>query len=280
MDENAFADVLGNIEKHMEGTSLGLSALAEVLTKQEARQEEAARAAQQESLQKEEEEERSALIKSIAKEVLAVMKSERGISDGGWPKIGVEGYETKPADGSNVKGDENADDSAKTINEDTSTATATRPVVSADGNSLSHDTPGGSQLSSVSMKEKNEDDDEDEEYDEYDEKDKMQKEMEDLRKELSSLKADINKSVESQVSQRLAKSGFQEANTLKAPKRVDLGAGEPLMKGDTSIENSDQLVDLLAQLPNREVARIQHNFETGNYDQVPAEILKAYGINR
>ena len=98
-----------------------------------------------------------------------------------------------------------------------------------------------------------------------------------LKKELDDLKASINDQVTDGVAARLNKSGFKEANTLKAPALIDLGAGEqPLQKG--SITTQEDLLDVLVKMDDKEVRRLEGKVMAGDYDGVPTEILQSFGI--
>jgi len=258
-------DIAQSIEKHMEGTNLGLAALAEVLAKMDARLSEDEEADYEEQLQLEEDTARTELVKEIAGEVFEVLKAEgAGIGTG-------DSKTTNKAEKGNLKGGADSDDGSKTISPDTSTATAGRPTESPTGSSLDHDSPGGSQLNTTSQKE---DDDEDD----LTEEEKQRLALQRMSKELDDLKSSINDQVTDGVAARLNKSGFKEANTLKAPALIDLGAGEqPLQKG--SITTQEDLLDVLVKMDDKEVRRLEGKVMAGDYDGVPTEILQSFGIN-
>jgi hypothetical protein len=257
-------DIAQSIEKHMEGTNLGLAALAEVLSKMDARLSEDEEADYEEQLQLEEDTARYELVKEIAGEIFDVLKAEgAGIGTG-------DSKTTNKAESGNLKGGADSDDSSKTVSPDTSTATAGRPTESPTGSSLDHDSPGGSQLNTTSQKENWDEDEEDE--------DEERRELRNLKKELDALKSSINDQVNDGVTARLNKSGFKEANTLKAPALIDLGAGEqPLQKG--SITTQEDLLDVLVKMDDKEVRRLEGKVMAGDYEGVPHEILQSFGIN-
>ena len=258
-------DIAQSIEKHMEGTNLGLAALAEVLAKMDARLSEDEEADYEEQLQLEEYSARTELVKEIAGEVFEVLKAEgAGIGVG-------DSKTTNKAEQGNLKGGADSDDSSKTISPDTSTATAGRPTESPTGSSLDHDSPGGSQLNTTSQKAQ-------EEEDELTEEERQRLALQRMSKELDDLKSSINDQVTDGVAARLNKSGFKEANTLKAPALIDLGAGEqPLQKG--SIQTQEDLLDVLVKMDDKEVRRLEGKVMAGDYDGVPTEILQSFGIN-
>ena len=258
-------DIAQSIEKHMEGTNLGLAALAEVLAKMDERLSEDEEADYNEQLQLEEDTARTELVKEIAGEVFEVLKAEgAGIGTG-------DSKTTNKAEKGNLKGGADSDDGSKTISPDTSTATAGRPTESPTGSSLDHDSPGGSQLNTTSQKAQ-------EEEDELTEEERQRLALQRMSKELDDLKSSINDQVTDGVAARLNKSGFKEANTLKAPALIDLGAGEqPLQKG--SIQTQEDLLDVLVKMDDKEVRRLEGKVMAGDYDGVPTEILQSFGIN-
>lgn len=256
-------EIFALLAKHMEGTNAGLAALAEVLTSQEESRISKEWEQEEIQLQYEAEEERTDLVREIAGEVVNVIKAMGA-------GIGVDDAKTtNNAETSNLKGSKDADDNAKTISEDSSTATAGRPTESPTGNQLDGDTPGGSQLNTTSMS-KSDDDDEDD-----DDEDKKYK---DMKKELYELKADIAKAVDSQVTKRLAHSGFQETTSLKAARMIELGADEPILAKGQTIDTTEDLLDILVKMPDKEVRRLEEKVFSGDHAGVPVEILKAFGI--
>jgi hypothetical protein len=255
-------DIAQSIEKHMEGTNLGLAALAEVLAKMDERLSEDEEADYDQQLQLEENEARTELVREIAGEVFEVLKAEgAGIGN-------ADSKTTNKAEQGNIKGGADSDDSSKTVTPDTSLATAGRPTESPTGSSLDHDSPGGSQLNTTSQKE------DDDEWDEEEDEEKRQ--LRSLKKELDDLKSSINDQVSDGVAARLNKSGFKEANTLKAPRMIDLGADAAPLSKDVSTE--EDLLDILVKMDDKEVRRLESKVMGGDYDGVPIEILKSFGI--
>jgi hypothetical protein len=262
-------DIAQSIEKHMEGTNLGLAALAEVLAKMDERLSEDEEADYDQQLQLEEDEARTELVKEIAGEVFEVLKAEgAGIGN-------ADSKTTNKAEQGNIKGGADSDDSSKTVTPDTSLATAGRPTESPTGSSLDHDSPGGSQLNTTSQKAWEGDEKDDERRKSKKEEDEDEQ-IRDLRLELEDLKASINDQVSDGVAARLNKSGFKEANTLKAPRMIDLGADAAPLSKDVSTE--EDLLDILVKMDDKEVRRLESKVMGGDYDGVPIEILKSFGI--
>ena len=266
--EDYFMDneTLQLIEKHMEGTNSGLAALAEVMVSMETSRISKEQEQEDYELQLEADNERTDLVQEIAGEVVNVLKAMgAGIGVG-------DSKSTNNAETGNLRGSKDADDNAKTISEDTSTATAGRPTESPTGNHLDGDTPGGSQLNTTSMSKEHRSKDDEMVYEEDEDDD------EDVRKELRTLKADIAKAVDAQVTQRLSKSGFQEANSLKAARMIDLGAEAPILAKGATIDSTEDLLDVLVKMPDKEVRRLEAKVFSGDYAGVPVELLKAFGV--
>ena len=257
-------ETLQIIEKHMEGTNSGLAALAEVLTSMESSRISKEQEQEDYDLQLEAEDERTTLVSEIAGEVVNVLKAMgAGIGVG-------DSKSANKAETSNLKGSKDADDNAQTISEDSSTATAGRPTESPTGNQLDGDTPGGSQLNTTSMSKESEDSDKEDEDEE--------EEYEKMKKELTALKSDIATAVDAQVSARLQKSGFQEANSLKAPQMVTLGAEAPILAKGQVLGSTEDLLDVLVAMPDKEVRQLEAKIYAGDFAGVPHELLKAFGV--
>ena len=113
-------DVLNRIEKHMEGNTLALSAVAEVLQKMDDRfigEENAAIAKQQEA---EAVDERTAMVKAIASEVYGMIKADNGMD--------VDG--TKVRSGTKMKG--RGEDAESPVNPTTKIADQQATIQAAD----------------------------------------------------------------------------------------------------------------------------------------------------
>ena len=99
-------DVMDQIQKQLEGNTLGLTAVADVLQKMEARLEKAEEYEYEEDLMLAEDEQYGALIQGVAQEVIAMIKADNEVGiDVDEKKVGG----TKLSDGS-------ADDGSETVN--------------------------------------------------------------------------------------------------------------------------------------------------------------------
>ena len=257
MAENG--DVLEQIQKQLEGNTLGLSAVADVLQKMESRLEKAEEFEYEEDLQLAEEEQYNALIKGVAQEVIAMIKSDN--------EVGVEVSEkkvggTKLADGS-------ADDGSETVSEDSSTANSADVIVSKAGMGMKKD-DGGDRAETEEEKRKREM----EERAQDETVMGMKKQLEDLQKQVAGYQAGIQKSNDAEVVDRLERMGFREETGLQAPRMIPeatLGT-----EGETFIskaQEQEDVVDQLSKLSFRELRTLQERVQSGDTEGIPTELL-------
>jgi len=268
-------DVLGRIEKHMEGNTLALSAVAEVLQKMDDRfgRDEDAFIAKQEEDQAYDE--RTAMVKAIAQEVYGMFKADNGMD--------VDG--TKVRSGTKMKG--RGEDVETSINPTTKIADQQATIQAAD----EMDDEEKEKLAERLNKEGDDKPaDKDEEYpldekggmykegdkDVEDDKDKdleeMQKELDALKKQISETEGNMQKAIQNESEQRLRKMGFREELGLQAPQMMSpLGTdgSTPIVKSETSIDTVDQLTNLSW----KELRNLQAQIEMGNTDGVPRELI-------
>ena len=251
MAENG--DVLEQIQKQLEGNTLGLSAVADVLQKMEARLEKAEEFEYEEDLQLAEEEQYDALIKGVAQEVIAMIKADN--------EVGVD-VEEKKVGGTKLS-DSNADDGSETVDNAKGTPTADAQDV-------------------IVSKRADDDDDErrrarsrDEEEEEgKDEIVQMKKQLEELQKQVAGYQEGIQKSSDTQVIDRLERMGFREENGLAAPKIIpDETLG---IESETFISKAGQaedVVDQLSKLSFKELRVLQERVQSGDTEGIPTELL-------
>tara|TARA_R100000963_G_C4637489_1_gene101387 strand:+ start:602 stop:1357 length:756 start_codon:yes stop_codon:yes gene_type:complete len=249
------ADVTERIEKQMEGTNLALAAVAEVLQKMDDRlsKEEsyALELAQEEASDVAKED----LVKSIAGEVLNVLKDELAGLD-------VSG-DTRSADSVGTSAD--ADDSSENVDITTDIEEQQNTIQASLQKEKDDDDDDKEKMG---MAYKQDDDDEDEAADVPEEEDESE-EMKSMKKQISALEKALTDS-KGIAEERLRKMGFSEQTSLKAPK-ISAGLGvdtTPLVKSD----NGD-VADQLTSLSYKELRDLQHNIQTGNTDGVPRELL-------
>tara|TARA_R110000824_G_scaffold124131_2_gene282346 strand:+ start:27 stop:824 length:798 start_codon:yes stop_codon:yes gene_type:complete len=261
-------EILERIEKQMEGSNLALAAVADVLNKMDGR---LSKADQEDEIieeQKAADIEKSDLIKSIATEVLGLIKADNGLD--------VDG--SKVRSGKKIAQGGAADDSAATVD-------ATRSISEVQG------------VIQAMQKEETDDDEDDKKYpheersvekedadDDDDEKskggygtksyDELTKQLEDLQKQLGDYETNISKQVQSESEERLRKMGFKEETGLTAPKQINynnLGTDgtTPLVKADAPEDTVDQLVNL----SYKELRSMQTMIQAGQTDGIPRELL-------
>jgi cellobiose-specific phosphotransferase system component IIB len=272
-------DTLNRIEKHMEGNTLALSAVAEVLQKMDDRfiREEDVAFAKQE--QEQAVDERSAMVKAIASEVYGMMKADNGMD--------VDG--TKVRSGTKMKG--RGEDVESAVNPTTKLADQQATIQAAEEDDEEEDVEKEGDEKAEDDKKFNFDKEhdgaaehpKDEEEakkmykgdDEEEDKDleEMAKELDALKKQIANTESNMQKAVQEESEQRLRKMGFREELGLQAPQQISpLGVDgtTPIVKGNG---NSVDTVDQLAGMSYKELRNLQTQIEMGNTDGVPRELL-------
>ena len=277
-------DITERIEKQMEGTNLALAAVAEILQKMDGRfskEEQDVAAQQQQSAQATA---RANLVKSIASEVLSVVKGEGGDSEQG---LDVDGKERKAKGTGGTP--QNADDSESSvtptskIEEQQNTIQAMKKLLKdyeeENGEEEEEETEkGGMAYKQDEMEEEVAEEaadepieeDEEEVIDEELDMKSMQKQLRALKKELKASKTGMQKAVQTEAENRLRKMGFREETSLKAPKLTQgLGLEDltPIAKAEGDV--AGQLVDMSYQ----ELRRLQQKIDTGDTNGLPRELV-------
>ena len=281
------ADITERIEKQMEGTNLALAAVAEILQKMDGRLEKEANYAYEAEIA---DAARMDLVKSIAEEVIAVIKADQGMD--------VSGDERKAKSTGGTP--QNADDSESAANPTTKIEEQQKTIQAMLKNHIEgHDDDDDEDMEKAHMDDdddemeekggmayKAEDDEDaedeaadmpkkgygnDEDEDDDDEMKSMAKQLNAMRKQLEATEANMQKAIQTEAENRLRKMGFKEENGLQAPKITSgfgLDDSTPLVKSD-----SMDTVDQLASMSYTELRNLQHQIETGNTDGVPRELL-------
>ena len=287
-------EILNRIEKHMEGTQLGLAALSEELQKMDARIENEAEASYELAKAEEEALEKEALVRDIAKAVLIEL-SDQGMDVDGTDIENVGKPDpTKGATATpNYIGD--ADDSSETITPRTDISEQQASIMAekkedekeeekaytkmgmnkAEGEEDKDKEEGDEEEKAMGFPKKekamheggDEDKEDDDESDDDDVK-KLFKQMSSLQKQIESL--DISKSVKEESENRLRKMGFKEENGLQKPQLNNVfGADEtPIKKAQTV----NDVVDQLTTLSYKELRKMQELKRQGMVDGLPDEI--------
>ena len=252
-------DVMEQIQKQLEGNTLGLSAVADVLQKMEARLEKAEEFEYEEDLQLAEEEQYDALIKGVAQEVIAMIKSDN--------EVGVDPTEKKV--GGTKLSDGDADDSSETVDDATGTPTkdAQDTIV------------GGKEVNVAKMSKKvmkagdKEEDEEEEDERSQDEIYEMKKQLETLQKQIVGYQEAIKKSNDAEVVERLERMGFREETGLAAPKIIpDETLGTEGQSFISKAEQQEDVVDQLSKLSFKELRTLQERVESGQTEGLPTEL--------
>ena len=246
-------DVLEQIQKQLEGNTLGLTAVADVLQKMEARLEKAEESEYEEDLQLAEEEQYNTLIKGVAAEVIAMIKADN--------EVGID-VEEKKVGGTKLS-DASADDGSETVDNAKGTPTADAQDVIVSKAEEDDDDKNG--------RDKKEDDDDDDDSDEIV---TMKKQLEDLQKQVAGYQEAIKKSEDGEVVQRLERMGFREEKGLQAPKIIpDATLGVESETFISKAEEQEDIVDQLSKLSFRDLRTLQERVQSGDTEGIPTELL-------
>ena len=271
-------EIMTRVEKQMEGTNLALAAVAEVLQKMDSRFTADDEAIMQKADEQAANEEHTALVKEIASAVFSVLKADNGMD--------VDGTKVNNAS-STGKSAGNADDSEKKASVDSKTDSVQATIQAM----LKEDEEEEDEeaIEGAKYAKKGEDDyplDEEEEEDKAaemrkegddeeeddDEMSEMRKRLNDLKKQVASYEANMEKAIQSESEERLRKMGFREETSLQGPKLLD-GIG---VDGTTPIAKSTKTGDTVEQLMNlswKELRNLQADIEMGNTDGVSRELI-------
>jgi len=267
-------EILANLEKHMEGNQLALAAVAEVLTKMDARLLKEEENEEEAEMEKAAEAQQDALVKSVADSVIAALKADQGMD--------VDGEKTRSASqGPSGQADEEKPASPTTkIEDQQATIQAMKKAEDEDEEDVekagaeNEDEKEENEVEKAKAVDEDEDDDvekaEDDEDD--DELAAVKKELDALKKQIGDAEANIEKAVQEESENRLRKMGFREETSLVAPKLTHpLGTDgtTPIVKGD----NPANTVDQLASLSYKELRELQQKIELGETDGVPRELM-------
>ena len=273
------ADISERIEKQMEGNSLALAAVAEVLQKMDSR------LAKEDAIEYEEIQkqhamsEQQGLVKAVATEVFNLLKEGTKTEEKG---LDVSG-DSRSAK-STGKSAGSADDSEKGAPIGTKIEDQQKTIQAAilalkkeeeeeedeDFDKYSKQDDEEEDKPDFPVEEKGED----EEKDPDDDMDEMKMQLDALKKQIAAYEANMEKAVSNEAEGRLRKMGFREERGLVAP---TLTSGDGLGVDGTSIiqkaQNAGDTVDQLINLSYGELRKLQQNIEMGNTDGVPRELL-------
>ena len=279
---STMAENMERIEKALEGNGLALSAVAEVLQKMDAR---FAKADEDEEEKRQEEEdavEKAALVKELATAVASVLKADQGMDVDGSKE-----RKAKTTGGSSGKADdsESAANISSKIEDQQNTIQAMKKAdddddkendeyvyekKAADAPDDKEDVPEDEDATKA-MKYKAGDDDDKDDDEAMDEMKSMQKELDNLRKQLASVEGGLEKAIQTESEDRLRKMGFREETGLVAPQLSALGTDgtTPIVKSATGGDTVDQLTNL----SYGELRNLQMRIQNGDTTGVPKELL-------
>ena len=275
-------EILNRIEKHMEGTSLGLAALAEVLQKMDGRMEADDAYAIEKAEQEEAAIQHASLVKSIAKSVLIEL-SDQGMDVDGTDVENVGKPDpTKGATATpNYVGD--SDDSSETVTPRSSIEDQQASIMAEDNGEDEKEDDGERKMENAmhpkvenAMKDDKDEDGEMKKADKEEDKEEEIEEAMGLKKQLANLQKqiealDISKAVKEESENRLRKMGFKEENGLQRPQLSNtvFGADEtPIKKAQTV----NDVVDQLTNLSYKELRKMQEFKRQGMVEGLPDEI--------
>ena len=276
-----------DIKKQLEGNTLAMGAVAEVLQKMDER---LSKAEEEEEEKKElamEKEAHEELVKSISAAVISNLKKEDPDNKLG---LDTDGSKGRPAKAT-APGPQDTD---KPVSP-TTDIEEQQNYIQASEDSLKKEAEGDDDEEKKAMKAahgadetdkmkmESDDDDMKKEEDGDEETDKMahkgehSDEMENMKKEIESLKKQLEGAVQTETEARLRKMGFREENGLQRPQVFTPDTPSALgTDGSTPIvksQNQGDTVDQLSGLSYKQLRDIQHKIESGDTDGVPRELL-------
>lgn len=284
-----------NLENHMQGTNLALSAVAEVLAKMDERLTKEEEDDRMEEEEKALEAEKSDLVKAVASEVVSMIKAEGGENPLGMDVDGAKERKAKSITQPQYDDAQNAANPTTNIEDQQATIQAADMDDDDDEkkamtkNHIPGHNSDDDEKKAMKMKFKAEDDEDDngsdekpvDKADDDDETDDdgmkaMRKELDALRKTVAAYEANMEKSIEEQSESRLRKMGFREENGLQRPSLLNqeqaLGTDgtTPIVKANAS---SGDVVEDLSGLSYKQLRDLQHKIDSGDTTGVPRELL-------
>ena len=278
---------IADIKKQLEGNTLAMGAVAEVLQKMDERLSKAEEAEEEENEKAMEKAAHEELAKSITSMVLSNLKKEDPDNKLG---LDTDGSKGRPAKAT-APGPQDTD---KPVSP-TTDIEEQQNYIQASEDSLKKEEQGdydedknsiyaaNGDYETDKMKMDSDDDDMKKEEDGDEETDKMahkgehSDEMENMKKEIESLKKQLEGAVQTETEARLRKMGFREENGLQRPQVFTPDTPSALgTDGSTPIvksQNQGDTVDQLSGLSYKQLRDIQHKIESGDTDGVPRELL-------
>ena len=293
------SEEFANLENHMQGTNLALSAVAEVLAKMDERLTKKEEDDRMEEEEKALEAEKSELVKAVASEVVSMIKAEGGENPLGMDVDGAKERKAKTITQPQYDDAQNAANPTTKIEDQQATIQAAdmdddddeKKAMTKDHvpghNSEDDEKEKAMKMGGAGMKMKADDDDDDngsdekpvDKADDDDEDDDgmkaMRKELDALRKTVAAYEANMEKAVEELSEARLRKMGFREENGLQRPALLNQDAlgtdgTTPIVKANAT---SGDVVEDLSGLSYKQLRDLQHKIDQGDTSGVPRELL-------
>ena len=275
-----------DIKKQLEGNTLAMGAVAEVLQKMDER---LSKAEEEEEEKKElamEKEAHEELVKSISAAVISNLKKEDPDNKLG---LDTDGSKGRPAKAT-APGPQDTDKPVSPttdIEEQQNFIQASEDSLIKEEDDKEEKAMHGDDDDKEKGYMKADDDDKDDMdkamHGDDDDSEKMKAEddddqkMESMKKEIDSLKKQLETAVQTEAESRLRKMGFREENGLQRPQVFTPDTPSALgTDGSTPIvksQNQGDTVDQLSGLSYKQLRDIQHKIESGDTDGVPRELL-------
>ena len=250
------------LEKYMEGTSLGLTALAEVLTKMDSRLSKAEEDEEQTLFAKEQEDARMALVKDVASQVVSLLKNTDELEDVGDRKVKNSGALNQDGDDSSatVAPETDAKNQQATLQAEDEPEEEGEPKEKMGKFPMKEEASDVDEADEAPVEEASDEEGDDEAMEESVFK-QMKKEIANLKKQISGAQTDISKSVRDETESTLRKAGWKEERRLVAP-TLSMGNDEvEIVKANPS---DGELVDELANMSYSELRKLQYSVEQGD----------------
>ena len=255
-------ELYGRLEKYMEGTSLGLAALSEVLTKMDARMTYAEQEQDAFDIAKAEEEERTTLIKDVATAVAGILKATDDLD-------GEKVRSAKKSGPLNADGDDGSD----TVTPPTSAPDQPATIQAEDDDEDDEDEEKArteddedeeEEKGEYPMKEEDEDDDDNGDDDDVENAmvGRMKKQIDQLSKQIEAYEGSVSKAVTQETEERLRKMGFKEERRLVAPTQTS-SFGQDDVKIVKGSPTDGDITEQLADLSYSELRKLQHQVANG-----------------
>ena len=269
-------DIVDRLEKQIEGSNLALAAVAEVLHKMDSRISKADEEQDLEMALEEEAVEKQEIIKAVASQVYGLIKADAGME-------GTDGDAVRKAK-TPSKGNDDSEKAVTIVNsikDQQATIQAMQKQLNLLKEGMDDEYPNEED---EDMNEENGEDKEEKEREEEEEEDGNGEmpELENMQKQINSLKAqlsgtfDMQKAVQNETEGRLRKMGFREETSLTRPQQIryaDTSMGVDGTAPITKANEGGDVVDQMMQLSYQDLRRLQENIESGDTDGVPRELL-------